>query len=63
MGLKSMKHLLNIRFIFDKIDPAKARIIIDKANIVLVPPRGGTCWTPDIRMNKLKRHSRHTRGR
>jgi cellobiose-specific phosphotransferase system component IIB len=39
MSLKSMKHLLNIRFIFDKIDPAKARIIIDKADIVLVPPQ------------------------
>jgi hypothetical protein len=37
MGLKSVKHLLNIGFMFEEIDPAKTRVVIHKTNVVLVP--------------------------
>jgi hypothetical protein len=38
MGLESIKNLLNIRLVLEEINPAKTRMIINKANIVFVPP-------------------------
>jgi hypothetical protein len=34
--LKRIKNLLNIILVLKKVDPTKTRIIIDKANIILV---------------------------
>jgi hypothetical protein len=38
MSLKGIENLFYIRFVFKEINPAKTRIVINKANIVLVPP-------------------------
>jgi hypothetical protein len=38
MSLKRIEYLFHIRFVFKEIDPTKARIVINKANIILVPP-------------------------
>jgi hypothetical protein len=60
MSLKSIKHPFNIRFMFKEIDPAKTRIVIDKANIVLKTTGRSNSRTPNIRVYKLKRHSGNT---
>ena len=36
MSLESIEHLLNIRLIFNKINPAKPGVVINTANIVFV---------------------------
>jgi hypothetical protein len=61
ISLESIKYLFNVRLVFKKINPSESRIIIYETNIVLVPPGGRTCFTPNIRMNKFKRGSRNTR--
>jgi hypothetical protein len=33
-GLELMKHIENIRFMFEKVDPGKSTISIDKAHII-----------------------------
>jgi hypothetical protein len=60
MSLERIENLLNVRLMFEKIYPAKTRVIIHKANIVFVSPRRNTSRTPDIGVNKLKRLSRNT---
>jgi hypothetical protein len=62
MSLKRIKNLFNIRFVFKKIDPNKTRVVIDKANIVLITAGRSTSGAPNIRMNQFKRHSGNTRG-
>ena len=39
MSLKVVENLLNIRLVFEQINPAKTRVVINKANIILVPSR------------------------
>jgi hypothetical protein len=60
MSLKRIKYLFHIRFVFKKIDTTKTRIIINKANIILIPPGDVGC-PPNIRVNQFKRYSRNTR--
>ena len=38
MSLKVIEDLLNIRLMFKKINPSEAHVVINKANIILVPP-------------------------
>jgi hypothetical protein len=38
MSLEGVKHLLDIRLVFEKIYPTKTRIVIDETHIILVPP-------------------------
>jgi hypothetical protein len=51
MSLKSIEYLFNIRLMFKKIYPSEPGVVIDKADIVFVPPRRDAGWTPDISMN------------
>jgi hypothetical protein len=51
MSLEGVKHLLDIRLVFEKIYPTKTRIVIDETHIILVPPRRSTSRPPNIRMN------------
>jgi hypothetical protein len=51
MSLKSIEYLFNIRLMFKKIGLSEPRVIIDKVDIVFVPPRRNTGWTPDISMD------------
>jgi hypothetical protein len=60
MSLKGIENFFYIRFVFKEINPAKTRIVINKANIVLVPPRGDTGRPPNIIMNQYKRYRRDT---
>jgi hypothetical protein len=60
MSLESIKHLLDIRFVFKKINPAKTRVVINETNIVLKTTRRSNCRTPNIRVNELKRCSGNT---
>jgi hypothetical protein len=60
MSLKSIKHPFNIRFMFKEVDPAKTRIVIDKANIILKTTGRSNSRTPNIRVYKFKRHSGNT---
>jgi hypothetical protein len=39
MSLEIVKHLLNIRFVLEKIYPTKTGIVIDETHIILVPPQ------------------------
>jgi hypothetical protein len=41
MILKVIENVLNIRLMFDKIDPAVTAIVIDKTQIILKSPRRG----------------------
>ena len=45
MSLEIIEDLLNVRFVFYKIYPAKTRVVINEANVVLVPPRRRTGWS------------------
>jgi hypothetical protein len=38
MSLKSIEYLFNIRLMFKKIYPSEPGVVIDKADIVFVPP-------------------------
>ena len=38
MSLKVIEDLLNIRLMFKQINPNEARVIINKTDIILVPP-------------------------
>ena len=38
MSLKVIEDLLNIRLMFKQINPNEARVVINKINIILVPP-------------------------
>jgi hypothetical protein len=58
--LEGVEDLLNIRLVFEKINPAKPRVVINKTNIVLKTSGGGNSRTPNIRVDQLKRHSGHT---
>jgi hypothetical protein len=60
MNLESIKHPLNIRFLFKKVNPAKTRVVINEINIVLKTTKRGNYRTPNIRVNKLKRCSGNT---
>ena len=60
MGLESVKDLLNIRFVFEEIDPAKTGVVINKTNIIFETSGLGNGRTPNIRVNQFKRHSRNT---
>ena len=51
MSLKVIEDLLNIRLVFKQINPSEARVVINKTNIILVPPRRRNSGTPNIRMN------------
>jgi hypothetical protein len=51
MGLEGVKHLFNIRLVFQKINPTKTRVVINKTYIILVSPKRGTRGAPNIRMN------------
>ena len=43
---------------FHKVNPSISRVIINKNNIILMTTLGGKrCFTPYIRMNKIKRSS------
>jgi hypothetical protein len=48
MSLKGVEYLFHIRFVFKEINPAKMRVVINKTNIVLIPPRGDTSRPPYI---------------
>ena len=39
MSLKVIEELLNIRLVFKQINPSEARVVINKTNIILVPPK------------------------
>ena len=39
MSLKVIEDLLNIRLMFKQINPSEARVVINKTNIILVPPK------------------------
>ena len=60
MGLKCIKDVFDIRFVFEEIDPAKTRVVIHKANIILVPLRRGCSRTPNVGVNQFKRYSGNT---
>jgi hypothetical protein len=51
VSLKRIENLFDIRLTLEKINPAKTRVIVDKANIILVSPRGDTSRTPNICMH------------
>ena len=51
MSLKGIKHLLNVRLVLKLIFPTEARIIIDKAHIILITSGRGKSRPPYIRMN------------
>ena len=38
MSVKVVENLLNIRLVFKQINPGEARVVINKTNIILVPP-------------------------
>jgi hypothetical protein len=58
--LKIKKHLVNIRTLFDQINPCELAKIIDKAYIVRVFINGGSCRTPYIGENLFQRNGRNT---
>ena len=51
MSLKSIENLLNIRFVLEKINPTKTGVVVNKTNIVLIPPGRGNSRAPNIGMN------------
>jgi hypothetical protein len=51
MRLESIEDLLDIRLMFEKINPTEMRIVINKANIVFKTTRGCNSRPPNIRMN------------
>jgi hypothetical protein len=60
MVLKSVKDALNIRFVFNQINPGIVIVVINKANIILKSSGGRQSRTPNISMNELKRRLRNT---
>ena len=48
MSLKVIEDLLNIGLMFKQINPSEARVIINKTDIILVPPRRRNSRTPNI---------------
>jgi hypothetical protein len=59
MSLESIENLLDIRLMFQEINPAKTRIVINEANIVFKTTRRSNGRTPNIGVNQLKRLSGH----
>ena len=51
IGLEGIKHILNIRLVFKKINPTKTCVIIDKADIIIETSREGNCRAPNIGVN------------
>jgi hypothetical protein len=51
MSLKRIENLLNIRVVFQEINPAETRIVINKAHIILKTTRGSNGRSPNIRVN------------
>ena len=48
ISLESIEHILNIRLVFNEIDPTKTCVIIDKTDIIFETSRGGNRRTPNI---------------
>jgi hypothetical protein len=51
ISLESIEYLLNIRLVFNKIDPTKTCVIIDKTDIIFETSRRGNGRTPNIGVN------------
>jgi hypothetical protein len=45
MSLQKIEYVLNIRFMFNKINPTMVAVVIHKTNIILVSTRGGQSGT------------------
>ena len=46
MRLEGIENLLNIILVLKEINLTDTRVIIDEANIILIPSRGGNRWPP-----------------
>jgi hypothetical protein len=51
MSLKCIENLLNIKLVFQEINLAETRIVINKAHIILKNTRESNSGTPNIGVN------------
>jgi hypothetical protein len=51
MSLKHIENLLNIRLVFQKINSAETRIVVNKSHIILKTTRGSNMKTQNVGVN------------